>query len=76
MILKGFFKGYKTIVFNVVMTLAMGISLWNPDAAGDLPDAAEVTGLINQAEAWITGVWAIGNTWLRAVTSTAIFKKD
>ena len=69
-------KGFKTIIFNVVMTLAMGVSLWNPDAAGSLPDAAQVSGLIDQAAAWVTAVWAIGNAWLRAVTSTAIFKKD
>ena len=69
-------KGYKTIIFNVIMSAVMVISMWNQDAASSLPDAAQVTSLIDQAETWITAVWGVGNVILRSVTSTAIFKKE
>ena len=66
-------KGYKTVIFNVIMSAVMLISMWNPEASSSLPDASQVSGLMEQAEAWITAVWAIGNVGLRAVTSTKIF---
>lgn len=69
-------KGYKTVIFNVVMSAIMVFTLWNQEAAQDLPSAAEVQGLIDQGETWITAVWAIGNVMLRAVTNTAIFQKE
>ena len=69
-------KGYKTIIFNVIMSAVMIISMWNPGEASALPDASQVSGLMDQAEAWITAVWGVGNVILRAVTSTAIFQKD
>ena len=69
-------KGYKTIVFNVIMSVIMLATMWNPDAASSLPDASQVSGLMAQAETWITVVWGIGNGLLRAVTSTAIFKSE
>jgi len=69
-------KGYKTVGYNIIMSLVMLVSMWNPDSASSLPDAAQVSGLLDQAEAWITAVWGIGNVWLRAVTSTAIFQKE
>ena len=69
-------KGFKTIAFNVIMSAIMLTSMWNPESASDLPDAAQVGGLMEQAEVWITAVWGIGNMWLRAVTSTVIFKKE
>lgn len=69
-------KGYKTVAFNVIMSAIMLISMWNPESASSLPGASEVSGLMDQAEAWITAVWGIGNVILRAVTSTAIFQKE
>ena len=69
-------KGYKTVGFNVIMSVVMLASMWNQESASSLPSAVEVTNLMDQAETWITAVWGVGNVLLRAVTSTAIFKKE
>jgi len=67
-------KGFKTIAFNLIMTLTMVYQMWQPDV--ELPDAEQVTGAIDSAEAAITAIWAIGNMWLRAITDSPIFKKE
>ncbi len=69
-------KGFKTVIFNVIMSAVMLVSMWNQESASSLPSAIEVSGLMDQAETWITAVWGIGNVILRAVTSTVIFKKE
>ena len=69
-------KGYKTVIFNAIMSVVMLGSMWNQEAASEFPTAVEVTNLMDQAETWITAVWGIGNVALRAITSTAIFKKE
>lgn len=65
-------KGYRTVAFNVIMTVLMGISLWSPGS--ELPDAGMVDKLLGDAEGVFTAIWGAGNLVLRAVTNTAVFK--
>lgn len=67
-------KGYRTIIFNVIMTAFMFIQLWNPSA--DLPSGPEVTEGLIQLETALAFIWGIGNIILRAITDTPIFKKE
>lgn len=66
-------KGYKTILFNVIMTIVMGLRLWLPDA--ELPDEAAVTGAVNALDAFLTAAWGVGNMILRSVTNSPMFNK-
>jgi len=68
------FKGYKTVAFNVLMSLVTIITMFNPGS--ELPDAETVQGGINAVEAAVVAVWTVGNLILRAVTDSPIFKKD
>ena len=67
-------KGYKTIAFNLVMTIVAGVAVLNPDAI--MPSEANITGSIDALETAFVGVWGVGNLILRAVTSSAVFKKE
>ena len=67
-------KGYKTIAFNILMSVIAIVSLWNPDA--ELPDAATVQSGLDATETAIVSVWGIGNLILRAVTNSPIFKSS
>ena len=67
-------KGYRTIIFNVIMSLFMLITLWSPEA--DLPSGEEVKGALEQLDLALAFFWGLGNIILRAITDTAIFKKD
>lgn len=67
-------KGYKTIIFNVIMTVVMILSLWNPGS--EVPDAATVGNTLDVLDAAIAAIWGLGNGLLRAVTTTPIFKKE
>ena len=67
-------KGYKTIAFNVIMSLVTVIALFNQGA--ELPDAETVRGGLDAVDTAIAAVWGIGNIILRAVTDTPVFKKE
>lgn len=67
-------KGYRTIIFNIVMTISMGLALWMPEA--ETPDAETVNTALDNVEAAITAVWGIGNMILRAITNTPMFNKE
>lgn len=73
-------KGWRTIIFNVLMTPLSLMSLWGVDAG---VGAGDVEGLLNQfmslldgAEAFFITLQGLGNMVLRAITSTPIFNKD
>jgi hypothetical protein len=66
------FKGYKTVAFNLIMTVLMMISLWLPEA--DLPEANVISQMLEGAEATLTTIWGVGNMILRAITDSPIFK--
>lgn len=66
-------KGYRTVIFNVVMG---GISLVRalaPDA--ELPNEETVGVVLDNADVFITGAWLAGNLVLRAITNSALFQK-
>ena len=67
-------KGFKTIAFNVLMTIVMAVRVLNPEA--ELPDEAAVQATVNVVDAAITAAWGIGNIILRAITDSPIFKKE
>lgn len=67
-------KGYRTIIFNVIMTAFMLINVWSPNT--ELPSGPEVQGALDNLELAIAFFWGLGNIILRAVTDTPIFKKE
>jgi hypothetical protein len=67
-------KGYRTILFNVIMTVLTFVTLWNPGA--EVPTGPEVTEGLIQLETALAFVWGLGNIILRAVTNTPIFRKE
>ena len=66
-------KGFKTIAFNVIMLIVMGVRVINPEA--ELPDEAAVEATVNTLDAGLTALWGIGNVFLRGITDSPIFKK-
>lgn len=67
------FKGYRTLIFNAIMTILMVTRVWKPEA--ELPDAEAVGGAIDALTVALATVWGIGNAIFRAVTDTPIGKK-
>lgn len=66
-------KGYKTIIFNVIMTLIM---LANATGIVAIPGDIDVAGGIDDVEAALVVLWGIGNFILRVVTDTPVFEGD
>lgn len=62
-------KGWRTVIFNVVMG---GVLFWNQVIPDQQISPDEVTGAWNHLEAALISVYAIGNLVLRAVTDTRI----
>lgn len=67
-------KGYRTVIFNVTMTVIMALSVWQPDA--QVPTAADVNTALQYLEEAVALFWGVGNLALRAVTNTSIFNKE
>lgn len=67
-------KGYRTVIFNIIMTAVMTMKMWMPES--DLPDADSINHAIDGLDAAITLIWGVGNILLRAVTNTPVFKKE
>lgn len=65
-------KGYKTVIFNLLMMVIGVIAVLNPHA--QLPAGADVQSAIDASAVAYSAVWGIGNLILRAVTDTPIFK--
>ena len=63
-------KGYRTIAFNVIMTVIVALRLWLPDT--ELPGEEEIEKGLDAVEAGLTFLWGIGNVVLRAITDTPI----
>lgn len=68
------FKGYRTVLFNIVMAVVMITKSLNPDM--ESPSAEEVQQAVDMLDAAIAAVWGIGNVVLRAITTSPIFKKE
>ena len=65
-------KGYKTIIFNLVMTGLMVLKMMSPET--EIPGEDEISAGIDLVDGAITFVWGIGNLFLRAITDTPVFK--
>ena len=66
-------KGFKTVAFNVVMTLIALVKVFNPDA--ELPDTVAVQASVDLVDAGFLSAWGTINLILRSLTDSPIFKK-
>jgi hypothetical protein len=65
-------KGYRTIIFNVIMALGALVTLLSGvSVQDDVTTLADGVDLILEG---IVAVWAIGSVWLRYVTDSPVFK--
>jgi hypothetical protein len=66
-------KGYRTLVFQAIMTVGGLITIWTG------VDTTEGTNLIKDNLDLIltagTVIWGVGSVWLRVVTDSPLFKK-
>ena len=62
-------KGYRTIIFNILMPVLMAVSLWTGE---DVGGEGELNLMLDAVEEALVAVWAIGNMVLRAITNTRI----
>jgi hypothetical protein len=66
-------KGYKTVIFNVLMALATITSLLSGTSVeGEVMQLSKGFDLLLEA---LIIIWSAGNIWLRAITDSPIFKK-
>lgn len=67
------FKGYKTVLFNVMMLLGMMVTVMTGvDTVDDVTTMQNGVLLLLEG---LTLVWGVGNLWLRAVTDSPIFNQ-
>lgn len=66
-------KGYRTVIFNVVMAALLVIRGVFPEA--ELPDETAVNALIDGILGSVEAITIIGNLILRAFTTTPIGQK-
>jgi hypothetical protein len=65
-------KGYRTIIFNVIMALGALVTLLSGvSVQDDVTTLADGVDLILEG---IVAVWAIGSVWLRMITDSPVFK--
>jgi len=67
------FKGFKTVIFNVIMVLAAMMTLLT--GADTVDDAIVLKEGADQMLQGIIVVWGVGAIWLRTLTNTAIFSR-
>jgi H+/gluconate symporter-like permease len=65
-------KGYKTVVFNVLMALATITALLTGTKVEN--EAIQIQNGIDLLLQGLAVVWAAGSIWLRAITDSPIFK--
>lgn len=68
-------KGYRTIIFNLVMPGLMILSTTGVIGAGESPTADEVNVFLDNLDGVLTAVWGIGNLVLRKVTTGPVGSK-
>lgn len=66
-------KGYKTVVFNVLIGLVMVWKAVSPES--ELPTPELLNGLLDSLYASLDAILVVGNIVLRAVTNTAVGRK-
>lgn len=67
-------KGYRTIVFNVIMLGFMIATQQGWIGSEDAPTGEQVSGWLDHLDAVLTGLWAVGNIALRFATNTPVGK--
>lgn len=66
-------KGFRTIVFNLILFLFAAIRVAYPEWVS--PETGDVNAFLDKIDASFVSLLAIGNIVLRFITSTPIFKK-
>ncbi len=66
-------KGYKTVVFNVLIGLVMVWKAVSPES--ELPTPELLNGLLDSLYASLDAILVVGNIVLRAVTNTSVGRK-
>ena len=66
-------KGYKTIIFNVLIGLLMVWKAVSPES--ELPTPDMLNGLLDSLYASLDAILVVGNIVLRAVTNTSVGRK-
>ena len=66
-------KGYRTIIFNLVMTALMIIKMLQPDV--EIPGGEEVSAGLDVLDQAMVFVWGLGNLFFRVITNTSVGKK-
>ena len=64
-------KGFKTVLFNTIMTGAMIGRLWGADIE---IDAEQLAGHLDAVAVGLAFLWGVGNLFFRYVTDSPIFK--
>jgi len=67
-------KGYRTIIFNVIMAALAAIRILAPESV--LPSDIDVNAALEAVDAALAAVLVIGNLILRAFTDSKIGKKE
>ena len=65
-------KGYRTIIFNVVMTALMVLKMWKPEI--EIPGGEEISAGLDMVDAAMAFIWGLGNLFFRAITDTPVGK--
>lgn len=66
-------KGYKTVIFNVLIGLLMVWKAVSPES--ELPTPELLNGLLDSLYASLDAILVVGNIVLRAVTNTSVGRK-
>jgi hypothetical protein len=66
-------KGYKTVIFNVLIGLLMVWKAVSPES--ELPTPELLNGLLDSLYASLEAILVVGNIVLRAVTNTSVGRK-
>ncbi len=66
-------KGYKTVLFNLIMGGVAWLAILSPQEA---PSAADVSGTIDAVDTAVVALWTLGNWVIRAFTTAPIFNVD
>ena len=68
------FKGWRTIIFNGLMLLAMTGTQAGWWRAEEAPTGESVNGFLDNLDGVLTFVWGIGNVGLRMIPNTPVGK--
>lgn len=66
-------KGYKTVIFNLIMLVIAAIRIMSPESI--LPSDADINQWLNGLDALLVLTVTLGNMILRAITDSTMFKK-